>query len=218
MVLCVDEKSQCQPLERSQPSLPLGLGYVQGYTHDYGRHGTTTLFAALDIADGQVLTQCRPLHRRQEFLDFLRLIARNVPDQLDVHLVVDNDGSHKHATIKGWLARHERFHLHFVPSYSCWLNQVERRCSLITVWHATAGSILEKVGRLCEAISGTDTRQDSPGLRFCSRDSGSLSLSKFTLRGRFREGVPGRDSNDANYARLYCRRVRHTGDKVARFD
>jgi putative transposase len=188
MVLCVDEKSQCQALERTQPSLPLGLGYVQGYTHDYIRHGTTTLFAALDIANGQVLTQCRPHHRHQEFLGFLRLIERNVPDKLDVHLVVDNYGSHKHATIKGWLARHERFHLHFTPNYSSWLNQVERWFSLITqrairrgsfssvkdlvskidqfvksynenstpfVWHATAESILEKVGRLCEAISGT---------------------------------------------------------------
>jgi putative transposase len=188
MVLCVDEKSQCQALERSQPSLPLGLGYVQGYTHDYVRHGTTTLFAALDIANGQVLTQCRPHHRHQEFLSFLRLIEHNVPEELEVHLVVDNYGSHKHAAIKGWLARHERFHLHFTPNYSSWLNQVERWFSLITqrairrgsfgsvkelvlkinefvqaynedsapfIWHATAESILEKLSRLCEAISGT---------------------------------------------------------------
>jgi putative transposase len=116
MVLCVDEKSQCQALERTQPALPLGLGYVQGFTHDYVRHGTTTLFAALDIANGQVLTQCRSHHRHQEFLSFLRLIERNVPDELEVHLVVDNYGSHKHATIKGWLARHGRFHLHFTPN------------------------------------------------------------------------------------------------------
>ena len=188
MVLCVDEKSQCQALERSQPSLPLGLGYVQGYTHDYVRHGTTTLFAALDITNGQVLTQCRPHHRHQEFLSFLRLIESSVPEGLEVHIVVDNYGSHKHAAIKGWLARHERFHLHFTPNYSSWLNQVERWFSLITqrairrgsfgsvkelvakidefvqaynedsapfIWHATTESILEKLSRLCEAISGT---------------------------------------------------------------
>jgi putative transposase len=188
MVLCVDEKSQCQALERTQPSLPLGLGYVEGYTHDYLRHGTTTLFAALDIANGQVLTQCRAHHRHQEFLSFLRLIERSMPEELEVHLVVDNYGSHKHATIKGWLARHDRFHLHFTPNYSSWLNQVERWFSLITqrairrgsfgsvkelvskidqfvqayneestpfIWHATAESILRKLDRLCQSISGT---------------------------------------------------------------
>ena len=105
LVLCVDEKSRIQALERSQPLLPLGLGYVEGVTHDTKRHGTTTLFAALDIATGEVMTQCKPRHRHQEFLQFLRHIENNVPRDLDVHLVVDNYSTHKHAKVKRWLAR-----------------------------------------------------------------------------------------------------------------
>jgi len=132
LVLCVDEKSQCQALERTQPMLPMGLGYLEGVTHDYVRHGTTTLFAALDIAGGEVLTRCQPYHRHQEFLGFLRQIEANVPPQLDIHLVLDNYSTHKHEKVKAWLARHPRFHLHFVPTYSSWLNQVERWFALIT--------------------------------------------------------------------------------------
>ena len=132
LVLCVDEKSQVQALERTQPLLPMGLGYVDGVTHDYIRHGTTTLFAALDVANGQVFTQCKPRHRHQEFLSFLRHIELNVPQHLDVHLVVDNYGTHKHAKVKAWLARRPRFHVHYTPTYSSWLNQVERWFGLIT--------------------------------------------------------------------------------------
>jgi len=132
LVLCVDEKSQVQALERTQPLLPMGLGYVEGVTHDYVRHGTTTLFAALDIANGQVFTQCKRRHRHQEFLSFLRHIDANVPKELDVHLVVDNYGTHKHARVKAWLARRPRFHVHYTPTYSSWLNQVERWFGLIT--------------------------------------------------------------------------------------
>ena len=109
MVLCVDEKSQIQALERSQPLLPLGLGYVEGVTHDYKRHGTTTLFAALDIATGEVMTQCKPRHRHQEFLQFLRHIEANVPADLDIHLVLDNYATHKQARVKRWLARRPDF-------------------------------------------------------------------------------------------------------------
>jgi len=132
LVLCVDEKSQVQALQRTQPVLPMGLGYVEGITHDYVRHGTTTLFAALDVANGSVLTQCKPRHRHQEFLAFLRHIEANVPEQLAVHLICDNYGTHKHAKVKSWLARRPRFHLHFTPTYSSWLNQVERWFALIT--------------------------------------------------------------------------------------
>ena len=132
LVLSVDEKSQCQALERTQPVLPMGLGYVEGITHDYIRHGTTTLFAALDVANGTVLAQCKPKHRHQEFLAFLRHIEANVPEHLDVHLICDNYGTHKHARVKAWLARRPRFHLHFTPTYSSWLNQVERWFALIT--------------------------------------------------------------------------------------
>jgi transposase len=132
LVLCVDEKSQVQALERTQPLLPMGLGYVEGVTHDYVRHGTTTLFAALDVANGQILAQCKPRHRHQEFLSFLRHIEANVPENLDVHLVVDNYGTHKHARVKAWLAKRPRFHVHYTPTYSSWLNQVERWSGLIT--------------------------------------------------------------------------------------
>jgi len=132
MVLCVDEKSQCQALERTQPLLPMGLGYVEGVTHDYIRHGTTTLFAALDIANGQVLTQCKQRHRHQEFLKFLRHIDSNVPDELDVHLIVDNYATHKHVKVKAWLAKRPRFQIHFTPNYCSWLNQVERWFGIIT--------------------------------------------------------------------------------------
>lgn len=132
MVLCVDEKSQIQALDRSQPLLPLGLGYVEGIAHDYIRHGTTTLFAALDIASGKVLTQCKRRHRHQEFLQFLRHIDANVPAHLDIHLVVDNYATHKHAKVKRWLAARPRYHVHYTPTYSSWLNQVEIWFNIIT--------------------------------------------------------------------------------------
>ncbi len=132
LVLCVDEKSQIQALERSQPLRPLGLGYVEGVTHDDKRHGTTTLFAALDIATGEVMTPCKSRHRHQEFLQFLRPIEDNVPRDLDVHLVVDNYATHKHAQVKRWRARRPRFHLHYTPTYASWLNQVEIGFHLIT--------------------------------------------------------------------------------------
>ena len=132
LVLCVDEKSQCQALERTQPMLPMGLGYVEGVTHDYKRHGTTTLFAALDVVNGKVLTDCKPRHRHQEFLAFLRSIEASVPPAMDVHLIVDNYSTHKHAKVKAWLAKRPRWHIHFIPTYSSWLNMVERFFALIT--------------------------------------------------------------------------------------
>src|SRR5919106_2411368 len=132
LVLCVDEKTQVQALQRSQPLLPMGLGYVEGVTHDYLRHGTTTLFAALDIATGTVIGQCKPRHRHQEFLSFLRHVDRNVPAALDVHLIIDNYATHKHARVKAWLAQRPRYHVHYTPTYSSWLNQVERWFGLIT--------------------------------------------------------------------------------------
>src|SRR6188472_692393 len=132
LVLCVDEKSQIQALERTQPLLPMGFGYVEGVTHDYVRHGTTTLFAALDVANGQVISRVRTQHRHQEFLDFLRQIDRQTPPDLDLHLIADNYITHKHAKVKAWLARNPRVHMHFTPTYSSWINQVERWFALIT--------------------------------------------------------------------------------------
>ncbi|WP_399213951.1 IS630 family transposase [Synechococcus sp. RedBA-s] len=131
MVLCVDEKTQIQALDRTQPLLPMGLGYVEGVTHDYIRHGTTTLFAALDVATGEVITQCKPRHRHQEFLGFLRQIERSVPEALDVHLIVDNSCTHKHVKVRAWLVQRPRFHVHYTPTYASWLNQVERWFGLI---------------------------------------------------------------------------------------
>jgi len=132
LVLCVDEKTQVQALQRTQPVLPMGLGYVEGVTHDYIRHGTTTLFAALDVANGSVISQCKPRHRHQEFLAFLRHIEAQVPEHLDVHLIVDNYSTHKHAKVRAWIARRPRFHVHLTPTYASWLNQVERWFGLIT--------------------------------------------------------------------------------------
>jgi transposase len=132
IVLCVDEKSQIQALDRTQPVLPIGLGYVEGVTHDYVRHGTTTLFAALDVASGHVLAQCKRRHRHQEFRQFLNHIEASVPKQLDVHFIVDNYATHKHATIRRWLAARPRFHVHYTPTYASWLNQVEIWFNIVT--------------------------------------------------------------------------------------
>jgi putative transposase len=132
LVLCVDEKSQIQALNRTQPVLPMGLGYVEGITHDYVRHGTTTLLAALDIATGAVFTECKPRHRHQEFLSFLRRLDACIPQHLEVHLVVDNYATHKHAKVRTWLAQRGRYHVHYTPTYSSWLNQVKRWFGLIT--------------------------------------------------------------------------------------
>ena len=132
VVLCVDEKTQVQALQRTQPMLPMGLGYVEGVTHDYIRHGTTTLFAALDVATGEVITQCKARHRHQEFLSFLRHVEVNIPPDFDVHLIVDNYATHKHPKVKAWLAKRPRYHIHFTPTYASWINQVERWFGIIT--------------------------------------------------------------------------------------
>ena len=126
IVLCMDEKSQIQALDRTQPGLPLKKGRCGTMTHDYKRHGTTTLFAALDVLTGTVIGQCMPKHRHIEFLRFLGAIERQVPDGLAVHLILDNYATHKHPNVTAWLDKHPRFHLHFTPTSSSWLNLVER--------------------------------------------------------------------------------------------
>ena len=126
VVLCVDEKSQIQALNRTQASLPMKKGRAGTMTHDYKRNGTTTLFAALNVATGAVLGTCLPRHRHEEFLKFLRLIDADVPKGLGVHLILDNYGTHKQPDVVAWLAKHPRFHLHFIPTSSSWLNLVER--------------------------------------------------------------------------------------------
>ena len=126
VVLCMDEKSQIQALDRTQPGLPLKKGRCGTMTHDYKRNGTTTLFAALDVLEGTVIGTCYPRHRNIEFRKFLRQIDHAIPPELDVHLILDNYGTHMHPKVKSWLAKHRRFHLHFTPTSSSWLNLVER--------------------------------------------------------------------------------------------
>ena len=132
LVLCVDEKSQIQALDRTQPILPLAPGVPQRRTHDYMRHGTTTLFAALDMASGKVIGELHRRHRAKEFLQFLRTIDANVPEALEVHLIMDNYGTHKTPSVRNWFARHPRFHAHFTPTSASWLNMVERWFGLLS--------------------------------------------------------------------------------------
>jgi len=173
VVLCVDEKSQIQALERTQPMLPMGLGYVEGLTHDYRRHGTTTLFAALDTANGKVLAQCCKRHRHQEYLDFLREIEKNVPQNLQVHIIVDNYATHKHPRVKRWLAGRPRFHVHFTPTYASWLNQVEIWFNRITqqaIRRGTFRSVKELVEKIDHYVQNSN-RQAQPFVWTATADS-----------------------------------------------
>jgi transposase len=140
VVLCVDEKSQIQALERAQPILPMRPGQAERRSHDYRRAGTVTLFAALDVKTGKVLSEIRPRHRAVEFKKFLDLIDRQVPEDLDVHLIVDNYSTHKTAAIRNWFAKRPRFHIHFTPTYSSWINLVERYFSALTTQQIRRGS------------------------------------------------------------------------------
>jgi transposase len=132
IVLSVDEKSQIQALDRTQPILPLRPGLPERQTHDYERHGTTTLFAALNVLEGTVIAECRPRHRHQEFLRFLDRIDASIDSDLEIHLVLDNYGTHKHPEVKTWLSKRPRYHVHFTPTSSSWLNQIERWFAEIT--------------------------------------------------------------------------------------
>ena len=156
IVVCVDEKSQIQALSRTAPNLPLRPGSPQRRTHDYVRHGTTTLFAALEVATGKVTDQCYPRHRHGEFLAFLKLVAKAYPRR-QLHLVLDNYGTHTHATVKAWLAKHPRVHLHFTPTSASWMNLVEVFFAIITRQAIRRGSfpsvadLVAAIGRFCDA-------------------------------------------------------------------
>ncbi len=132
IVLCCDEKSRCQALERTQPGLPLGIGHIRTKTHDYVRHGTLTLFAALDYLQGKLIARLAARHRHQEWLAFLKDIDRQTPAELDLHIIADNYATHKHPAVKQWLARHSRFHMHYTPTSSSWMNLVERFFAEVT--------------------------------------------------------------------------------------
>lgn len=179
LVLSVDEKSQIQALERTQRNLPLGLGYVEGMTHGYTRHGTTTLFAALDVKSGDVIAQCKRRHRHQEFLQFLGHLDANVPAHLDVHLILDNYATHKHAKVRAWLARRPRYHVHFTPTYASWLNQVERWFGLITQQAIRRGSF-RSVRELVQRIETFVTRYNRTSTPFAWTATADAILAKLT--------------------------------------
>jgi transposase len=152
LVFCIDEKSQIQALDRTQPGLPMKKGRAGTMTHDYKRNGTTTLFAALDVLKGVVIGRCMPRHRHQEFLKFLRAIDKGTPKHMDIHCIADNYATHKKQEVKGWLAKHPRFHLHFIPTSSSWLNLVERWFREITTNRIRRG-VFKSVPDLERAIN-----------------------------------------------------------------
>lgn len=162
LVLSVDEKSQIQALDRTQPSLPFKKGRCGTMTHDYKRNGTTTLFAALEMASGKLIGTCMQRHRHQEWLKFLKLIDGQTPAELDLHLIADNYSTHKHPKVKAWLAKHRRFHMHFVPTSSSWLNMVERWFREITTKRIRRGSF-HSVAQLEAAIRAfIDVHNENP--------------------------------------------------------
>jgi transposase len=151
LVLCVDEKTQVQALERSQPVLPMRPGRAERSTHDYYRHGTLALFAALNVATGQIISATKPKHRTKEFLNFLRQIERETPADLDLHIILDNYATHKTEAVEDWLAKRPRWKLHFTPTHSSWLNQVERFFARITNERIRRG-VFQSVADLDKAI------------------------------------------------------------------
>ena len=152
LVLCVDEKSQIQALDRTQPGLPLKKGRCGTMTHDYKRHGTTTLFAALNVLEGTVIGTCMQKHRHQEYLKFLRTIYRKTPKNLDIHIIVDNYSTHKHEKVQQWINKHRRFHVHFIPTSSSWLNLVECFFSKLTQKRIRRG-VFHSLQELINAIN-----------------------------------------------------------------
>jgi transposase len=184
VVLCVDEKSQVQALDRTQPLLPMRPGQVEQRTHDYVRHGTTSLFAALDVASGKVIGQCHRRHRAAEFRKFLDTIDANVPASLDVHLIADNYGTHKTAMIRSWLAKRPRFHMHFTPTSASWINLVERFFAALTAKQIRRGSFrstreLEGAIKHYLAIHNEDPK---PFIWTKTADEILHSLARFCMR------------------------------------
>jgi len=177
LVLCVDEKSQIQALDRTQPGLPLKKGRAATMTHDYKRNGTTTLFAALDVKSGLVIGECKPRHRAREFLQFLKQIDRCVQGHLDVHLVLDNYATHKTPSVNAWLAKHKRFKLHFTPTSASWLNLVERFFAEITRKRIRRG-VFTSVAELAEAIHDYLDRHNANPKPFVWTKTAKVILAK----------------------------------------
>jgi transposase len=177
IILCVDEKSQIQALQRTQPGLPMKKGRCGTMTHDYKRHGITTLFAALNLLDGRVIGQCFPRHRHQEFLRFLRQLDREFPKDVPLHLVLDNYGTHTQPKVKEWLGRHPRFRLHFTPTSSSWLNLVERWFRDLTENCVRQGSF-DSVPQLINAINAYLTASNTDPKPFVWHASVQTILDK----------------------------------------
>lgn len=188
LVLCLDEKSQIQALDRTQPGLPMKKGRAGTMTHDYKRHGTTTLFAALDVLKGQVIGRCMPQHRHQEFLQFLKTIDRRTPKHLDLHCIADNYATHKKQEVTAWLAKHPRFHVHFLPTASSWLNLVERWFGKITTARIRRG-VFTSVPELERAIYDYIEHHNSNPKPFVWTKSANAILLKVT-RGRAALNMP----------------------------
>ena len=184
LVLCVDEKSQIQALSRSQPILPMLPGQAERRTHDYKRHGTTSLFAALDVATGSVIGKCWPRHRAIEFRKFLKHIDRAVPADLTVHLILDNYATHKTKDIREWFLRHPRYQLHFTPTHSSWLNQVERWFALLSqrqIKRGSHNSVRELEAAISEFIA-VHNEQPKPFVWTKSADAILASIGRFASR------------------------------------
>jgi transposase len=187
LVLSADEKSQIQALDRTQPGLPMKRGRCGTMTHDYKRNGTTTLFAALNMADGKVIASCEDRHRHQEWLRFLRRIHRETPPELDIHLIVDNYATHKHPKVRLWLDRHPRFHLHFIPTSSSWLNVIEGFFAQLTNRRLRRG-VFRSVPDLVDAIESYVARHNEAPKPFMWTASAESILDKV---GRARAALDG---------------------------
>lgn len=191
VVLCVDEKSQIQALDRTQPGLPLKPRRCGTFTHDYERHGTTTLFAALQILEGKVIGQCYPRHRHQEFLKFLRRLDGEFPGQVDLHLILDNYGTHGHERVRAWLAEHPRFVLHFIPTSSSWLNLIERWFAELSQ-KAVRRGVFRSVAELEQAIGDFLTAWNTNPTPFVWTASVEKILEKIArARRRLEQIQPG---------------------------
>jgi transposase len=177
LVFCCDEKSQCQALERTQPGLPLGVGHIRTKTHDYIRHGTVTLFAALSYLDGKILSQTKQCHTHKEWLQFLKHLEKETPADLDLHLIVDNYSTHKHPKVKSWLAKHPRVHMHFTPTSSSWMNLVERFFRDLSEDVVREGSF-GSTRQLAEAIVAYLAERNLNPVRYQWRAQGSEILEK----------------------------------------
>jgi transposase len=177
LVFCFDEKSQIQALDRTRPILPLAPGVPEKQTHDYIRHGTTTLFAALNVLDGKVIGECHPRHRHQEFIKFLNLLDEETPKQKQLHLIVDNYATHKHPKVKKWLKYHPRFHFHFTPTSSSWLNMVERWFRELTDKRIRRGTF-ENVKMLISVIDDFIAKHNQGAKAFVWRASANSIIEK----------------------------------------